>query len=210
LGALPAAEAADFEAQMARDADLRAEVERLRVAVDALPASPIQLAPPPELKDRIMSVVNAEAELLRAAGPDADRPQPARRRWSWRGGLAVAAAACAVLVVAVVIGVSGGSDQVVTASLGHARLIERGSGHSTLTATGLPSPGAGRVYQVWLQHKGGRPRPTNALFGARRDGIASVDVPGSLKNVDAVLVTSEPEGGSDAPTRPPVIEVHPA
>ena len=63
---------------------------------------------------------------------------------------------------------------------------------------------------MWLQSGSEEPEPTNALFGARHDGTASVDVPGVVKDVDKVLVTSEPEGGSEAPTTAPVIEVHPA
>ena len=50
----------------------------------------------------------------------------------------------------------------------------------------------------------------NALFGVSTDGSASVDVPGSLKGVGAVLVTSEPEGGSRVPTRQPILSVTPA
>ncbi len=86
----------------------------------------------------------------------------------------------------------------------------RDSGHSTLTATRLKPAGTGHVYQVWLQSGNAEPKPTNALFGAGKDGTASVDVPGSMKGVDKVLVTKEPEGGSAAPTTAPVIEVHPS
>ncbi|MEA2126918.1 MAG: hypothetical protein QOI80_3700, partial [Solirubrobacteraceae bacterium] len=55
-----------------------------------------------------------------------------------------------------------------------------------------------------------KPEPTNALFGVRQDGTASVDVPGSVKDVDTIMVTSEPEGGSTAPTTKAVIVAHPA
>jgi anti-sigma-K factor RskA len=211
LGALSPGEQAAFEAELERNPALRDDVAYLRAAAEALPGSSQQVMPPPELKDRIMAVVNAEAELLRAAGPEADRvPRPERRRrlgW-WPAGLAGAAAAVAA---ALVISVGGGTkDTVVTASKGSAKLIERASGHSTLTADRLPSPGPGRVYQVWLQRKGGKPQPTNALFGVREDGSASVDVPGDMADVDQVLVTSEPEGGSQTPTRAPVIIAHPA
>ena len=41
-------------------------------------ASPL-IAPPPELKDRIMAEVEREAELLGAAGAGADRPERTRR-----------------------------------------------------------------------------------------------------------------------------------
>ena len=64
-------------------------------------------------------------------------------------------------------------------------LIQREGSHSTLVARRLPTPGRDRVYQVWLKSGKAAPKPTNALFGVRPDGSASVDVPGSLKGVDA-------------------------
>lgn len=223
LGALDEAEAVAFERELERDTALREEVDALRFAVDALPASPIQIIPPPDLKGRVMAVVNSEAELLRAAGPEADRVPAAKPRrrpvaalrsgwWSLKPGIVVAAS---VLVLAIGAGIgglvaSGGGERISTDPSSQARLIQRDGGHSTLTVAGLKPAGQGRVYQVWLQRKGENPKPTNALFGARRDGTASVDVPGSLKGVDSVLVTSEPEGGSPVPTNTPIIEVHPA
>ncbi len=58
---------------------------------------------------------------------------------------------------------------------------------------------------MWLKRPGrAAPEPTNALFDVR-DGTATVDVPGGVKGVDQVLVTAEPNGGSAAPTRPPVV-----
>jgi anti-sigma-K factor RskA len=228
LGALDEDERSGFEAHLAGCPACRAEVERLRVAADALPASPRQLAPPPELKDRIMAIVNAEAELLRAAGPEADRVRaaPARRTWSRRGGwwslrpgLALAATAL-VLVLGVGAGVLGsgglGSDSTrtvpgkVTVAGASAKLIVRDEDHSTLVTQGLPNPSPGRVYQVWIKHPGRDPEPTEALFDVRRDGSASVDVPGSMEDVEAVLVTSEPDGGSQVPTREPVVIASPA
>ena len=233
LHAMPEEEARAFEDHLAGCAACRAEVEQLRVAADALPASPVQYAPPPELKGRIMAIVNAEAQLLRAAGSRADEPAgeppPRRRRlavlrpdwWSVRPALGVAGAVL-VLALGALGGLiaggafdgSGSSRTVVaqTAPPGsEVRLIVRGSGHSTLTAQGLPAPGRGRVYQVWLLARGSKaPKPTNALFGVSTDGSASVDVPGSLKDVGAVLVTSEPEGGSRVPTRQPILSVTPA
>ena len=53
---------------------------------------------------------------------------------------------------------------------------------------------------MWLDKGGKTPEPTNALFSTRSDGSASVDVPGSLDGVRAVMVTDEPAGGSDEPT----------
>lgn len=222
LGALTPDEAMAFERAMAEDARLRAEVDSLRVAVEALPASPVQMMVPPDLKGRIMAVVESEAELQRAAAGPPEPSKPRRRVvavlrpgwWSLRPGLAVAAS---VLVLAVGAGIGGiiasqgGTEtRTIAAVHGHGRLIVRTEGHSTLTATGLDAAGAGRVYQVWLQRGSGEPKPTNALFDVRRDGTASVDVPGSLEGVDKVLVTNEPDGGSEEPTTTPRIEFHPA
>lgn len=219
LGALSESEKLAFEDQLRVDPELKAEVDHLRVASDALPNSPIQMTPPPELKGRLMAIVNAEAELLHAAGERADRPvqdpKPKRSlfgRLAFRPGLALAATVL-VLALGALVGSSaldGGGETTTVATLGSAKLIQRDSGHSTLVATKLKAPGAGRVYQVWLQHKGEAPEPTNALFSTNKNGEASVDVPGSLEDVDAVLVTNEPEGGSTAPTTKPVIAANPA
>lgn len=227
LGALGPDEAADFENHLGDCPDCRTEVARLQVVADALAASPVQLEAPPELKGRIMAVVNAEAELLRATSAPNVRERP-RRRWglpaSWVGrpGLALAAT---VLVLAVggvagvvgsgVLGGGGDGGRTVMAQKvpkgSQAKLIVRGKGgHSTLIASRLPPAGSDRVYQVWLQHGKDHLEPTDALFSVDRDGSASVDVPGSLRNVDRVLVTSEPDGGSQHPTRVPIIAVSPA
>ena len=217
LGALSDDERSGYEAHLQGCALCREDVELLRVAADALPASVEQLDAPPALKDRIMAVVNSEAELLRAAGPEADRPPvPARRERRWwrfvpRSGLALAASV--LLIVGGVTGwalrdgggvplrtIDGSAPEGARASL-----VVRGD-HSTLETAGLPRPGTGRVYQVWLMKKGAKdPQPTDALFTVSRDGTASVDVPGSIEDVEAVLVTEEPDGGSPAPTSEPII-----
>jgi len=82
----------------------------------------------------------------------------------------------------------------------------RVSGDSAkLVVAGLRPPPEGRIYQVWLDRDNGTaPQPTEALFSVRK-GRASVDVPGDLTGVKRVLVTDEPPGGSEVPTRRPVI-----
>ena len=70
---------------MQLDADelLRAEVDRLAVAVDALPNSPEQIAPPADLKGRIMAIVDVRGELLQRCCPP---PHPRRSLGAARGG----------------------------------------------------------------------------------------------------------------------------
>lgn len=223
LGALPEDERRGFEAHLQRCHVCREEADRLQVAADALPASPEQLSPPPELKDRIMAIVNSEAELLQAAGASADRPQPKpkperKRRWSWsmRPGLALAGAAAA-LFIGVGVGTAlrdGGEGSRVTTleakvdlpGPASARLEIDEEYHAKLVTSDIPSPEEGRVYQVWVVRDGEEtPEATDALFTVNRDGSATVDVPVSVEDVDKVMVTSEPDGGSDAPTRQPFV-----
>jgi anti-sigma factor RsiW len=241
LGALPEDEQRRFAAHLETCEICRREVAELQMVADTLPLAAVQVAPPPELKDRIMSAVRAEAEVLRASGPEADvvarEPAPAeeagaaaapaeRKRkprdqpW-WRRPLfalrpvPAAFAAAGILALGIAFGalVSGGGPsehtvraQVVAPAAPGARAALTVTGdRATLDVRNFPSPPSGRVYQVWLKRPGrAAPEPTNALFDVR-DGTASVAVPGGVKGVDQVLVTAEPNGGSAAPTRPPVV-----
>ena len=241
LGALPEEEEQRFRSHLAGCETCRREVAELQMVADTLPLAAVQVAPPPELKDRIMSAVRAEAEVLQAAGPEADvvarEPAPAeeagaaaapaeRKRkprdqpW-WRRPLfalrpvPAAFAAAGILALGIAFGalVSGGGPsehtvraQVVAPAAPGARAALTVTGdRATLDVRNFPSPPSGRVYQVWLKRPGRpAPEPTNALFDVR-DGTASVEVPGGVKGVEQVLVTAEPNGGSAAPTRPPVV-----
>jgi len=220
LDAMPDDERERFEAHLESCTVCRAEVESLRVATDALPASVTQLSPPPELKGRIMAVVQAEAELLAsAAGRGADLPEKPRRRFSLPSLRPVTAlvAVIALLAVGVLAGGrlndSGPSTRTISAQVNPQRAagarvsLVRTGDQAKLVVRGMPAPPEGRVYQVWLKREGrAAPVPTSALWLPRKDGSASVDVPGSLEDVEAVLVTGEPAGGSDAPTQlPPTI-----
>jgi anti-sigma factor RsiW len=246
LGALPEDEHERFAAHLAGCAICRREVAELQMVADTLPLAAPQVAPPPELKERIMAAVRAEAAVLAAAGPEADvaaipeapeaapaaparRPRPERskreRGW-WRRPLLalrpLPAAALAAVLIALGVGagvlLSGGGGesartvqaQVVAPSAPSARASLTVSGdHATLSVSGFPAPPSGRVYQVWVKRPGRDPAPTNALFSVR-DGRATVEVPGSMRGVDQVLVTDEPDGGSRKPTRSPVIIAQPA
>src|SRR4051794_30052866 len=132
--------------------------------VDTAPA----VEPPPELRGRIMAVVEKEAALLRATSrpPQESRSEP-RRRF---GGASLrwATAAAAALVVGIVVGsqVIGGGDSGKTRTLnasvgrGHA-WVEVTDGHAHLVVDGLASPGAGRVYEMWVQSGDAAPRPAS-------------------------------------------------
>jgi anti-sigma-K factor RskA len=210
LGALDEIERAAFEEHLAGCPACREEVDQLRPAAQALPVSVEPMAPPPELKARIMAEVEREAELLAAAGPEADRPQArTRRRLHLRvPRLVPVAVAVALLVVGVAIGVGatalrGGPERTVAAEVsapGATVSLEVNGQEGRLLARDLPAPPSGRVYQVWLKRDGHAPEPTAALFVPSRDGAATASVPGTMEGIDQVMVTDEPDGGSPQPT----------
>ena len=200
LRALPDDEHERFEAHLATCEECQREVADLQVAADTLPLAAVLVGPPPELRDRIMTIVRSEAELLDAAQARAEEPAAApaasaprrRRRWSLSLRPLPAAMAASALVAAGVIGgivLTGGSD--------------------TKTITGtvqIASAPAARAYQVWLKRPNHHPAPTTSLFRTDPSGNAYVEIQrGRLKGVDQVLVTAEPDGGSMKPTSAPVI-----
>jgi hypothetical protein len=164
LRAMSDDESARFAGHVSGCEICRRAVAELGVVADTLPMSVPQVAPPPELKGRLMAVVESEAALLRAAGPEADRPpaaEPARdgMPW-WRRMLAVRPAvaatfACALLALGVAGGVlvAGGGDdgpgtrvfptQVAVAGA-KASLAVTGS-HAALRVQGMPSPPPGHL-----------------------------------------------------------------
>jgi anti-sigma-K factor RskA len=223
LHALPDDEYRDFTSHLDECPDCRREIADLQMAADALPLATDQIAPPPELKDRIMAVVRAEAELLTAAGARADEPPPAeprteRRRWWSRPLLSLrplpaAGLATAVLALGVAGGalLTGGDDtrtvpaKVTLASAPTARASLDVTGNDgRLNVSNFPSAGGDRVYQVWLVKGGGKPASAG-LFRVPGDGRATFAIPESMKGVSQVMVSVEPGGGSDQPTSKPIV-----
>jgi anti-sigma-K factor RskA len=215
LGALGEREAAAYEEHLRSCADCQAEVANLRVPADALSLAVEQIAPPPALKDRIMRVVTSEAQLLQATGPEADRPPRRERRfgrWNLRP-LPTAGLAAATLAVGIAGGVLLSNDssqptrtiQAQVAMTGARATIRIAGDHAKLEVSGMRNPPAGRVYQVWVKRGNAAPEPTDALFTVNVRGHGHIEVPGSVKGVDLIMVTDEPQGGSVVPSGKPVI-----
>jgi anti-sigma factor RsiW len=217
LRALPDGELAEFESHLETCRRCRDEAVSLQAAVDVLPVAVPQVSPSGDLKGRIMNVVESEAQLLRAAGSEADRPARRRRgvrRWFPRPVItaAAAAAALAVGVIAgiVIVGGDDGSGAQRTlaarvtdpvASTARVSLVVDGT-RAHLVVNGMPAPPSGRVYQVWVKRSGTPPVAAGATFMLRSGDVA---IPRDVHDGDQVLVTSEPIPGSKAPTRPPLI-----
>ena len=219
LGALSEEEARDFQRLLETSAVARKEVEELRPVADALPFAVEPEAPPAELRSRIMAVVDSEAQLLHAVDPSADRPAERRRARRWVGLLRpvpLAAAACALLLAGLAAGLLVAGDggepartvaaQVTGADMAGTRArLEIDDGRGELVVDGMPAAGPGRVYQVWLVHEGEtEPVPAGSLFEVDRSGHGTASVT-DVKDVETVMVSSEPDGGSERPTTKPVL-----
>lgn len=199
LGALDDEQAARFKRHLATCDLCRTDLDTLTPVVDTLPATAEPVEPPPELKKRIMAVVEAEAKERRRA------ERAPRRSWlpSFRFAPALAAGACALVIAAVLVTRGGEDPQSFKASLAPAGAVAEmtvADDGGKLVVRGMPAPPVGRVYQVWKQHGQQAPEPTNALFTTASDGTASVSVPGDMEGVDRVLVSHEPRGGSRRPS----------
>lgn len=194
----------------------RAEVAELRLVVDTLPSSVAAHAAPAALRERVLAQARSEAELLNAAGTEADQPPRVRPWRSRRISLATAGAAiaaAAAIAVAVALSVGSSPQAPVTTSRRVAAIIPGASaslreidGRGELVVSGMPPPPHGKIYEVWLGRGSRAPQPTDALFGVTGAGTGSVAVP-SLRDVKEVLVTAEPLGGSLHPTSAPLIRV---
>jgi hypothetical protein len=211
LGALDEPES--YRAHLATCTACQAEVARLQPVVDTLPAMVPRQSAPEDLRQRVLSVVRAEAELMRAAGHQADEPPRRGSRWRRpRGAVLAWGALAAGAAAALAIALTAGSSQQTRVTSGQVAIVgaraslHQVGDHSELLLAGMPQPSPGKIYEVWLS-RGSAPQPTDALFGVTRHGSGAVAVPGSLHGVKEVLVTSEPLGGSSHPTSTPLIRV---
>jgi anti-sigma factor RsiW len=216
LGALDPAEQAAFEGHLAGCPECRAEVERLRVAADALPRSVEPFTPPPSLKVSLMAAVREDA-----AGAQERRPLLERLGLDrlFSGMRPAMAAGLAVLMLAVGIGVGtqlsggdGGGNRVVTGFVDRSRvpqatatitLPKNMNGPAQLRVTGMPAPKPGQVYEIWLK-RGDQVQP-GPLFNVDARGTGAGAIPDDLEGVSTVLVTRERTGGAQMPSEVPII-----
>lgn len=219
LGGLGEEESARIREHLADCRECRAELEWLRAAVDTLPGSVPQVEPPPELKSRVMQTVESEAELLRAAGDAADRPEPAprpRRRWPVVSGLrpsVVLVTACAAAVIVAGVFLSLNSTVIRNTRTIHAQItghahaagarasLRLNGSRAELVVSRLPAPAADHVDELWVQRGTAAPVPAGTFIVSS----GSITVGRHVRPGDHVLVTVEPGRGTRAPTSTPFI-----
>lgn len=200
LGALEPGEAAEFERHLEGCERCRAEVRWFEPAVQTLPESVERQEPPRGLRESLMAEVRAEARPAK---------QP-RRGWSWGWRPAVALAGL-VLAVAGVAGYEigkggeeGGEASTIVSRQADGitvKMVREGKG-GTLQLANIHQLPPKKVLEAWVRREG-KVEPVPALFVPDREGRASTTID-DMSGVDTVMVTEEPQGGSEEPTSPPI------
>lgn len=238
LGALSPAEKSDLEHHLGGCAECQSELRWLEPGTERLVEEVETVEASPELKVRVMEAVRADLAENPAPAPageqdlSGNRPsrsargeRRAERRPAGRGfdfgrllRPAAVGAFAVVLFAGVITGyvVRGGGEesgpQVAQefvaghSTIGADAIMVRTGDAGTLKIANLEEPHQGQVYQAWVQ-RGQSVEATDSLFTPRRDGTATTSIP-DLKGVDTVMVSAEPEGGSESPTSGPVITVN--
>jgi anti-sigma-K factor RskA len=226
LGALEPEQTAALERHVEGCEHCQAEIRWLAPAMQALPESVARVEPPDELRSRILVEVGADAGAEAAAPAQGRTARPGfpGRASEWLRDLGsgpmglrpVAGVAVAVLVVAAVAGFAigggigdgsdgGGGTSTVFAGEAPgitAEMVTEGDS-GTLRLANVRQLSGGRVLEAWVQ-RDGEVEPVQALFVPDHEGRASTQLP-DMEGVEVVMVTTEPQGGSEEPTSDPLV-----
>jgi anti-sigma-K factor RskA len=219
LDALPGDEALEVERHIEGCARCRERARWLRASVEMLPTAVEQLEPPPQLRERLMETVRAEAAGHASQEParGRDRSTRARDPRGWLGRLfalprpAMALGALLLAIGAGVLGYAagtgdeGGKTTTVRADVappGARVTLERDGDRGVLRVSGLPQH-KNRIYEVWLAR--GKQVSPAGLFQVDRTGQGAAAIVHGLSDSDRVMVSLEPPGGSAQPTSDPLV-----
>jgi anti-sigma-K factor RskA len=204
LGALEPEEAAELERHLDGCERCREEMRWLEPAVHLLPESVGRQEPPKQLRQSLMAEVRA----------DVPAKQPARsrsRRWVLKP--AVGFAVVALLVAGVVgyeVGKDGSGDGEAASTIVRqvdgmtVKMVQEGES-GTLQLSGVPQIPQDKVLEAWVEREG-EVEAVPALLVPDRHGQAETRI-ADMTGVETVMVTEEPQGGSDAPTGAPVMSM---
>ena len=231
LGALSPEEVRNFEAALAESPELRREVSEYR-ELSGLLAQQQERMPPAELKQRLRQRI-AEVKTAEIVPPAETRPLHLS---PWTVTFGVGLAATLLLSVGLFLQTGALRRTLADREAQLARreatlnaLLEPGVELTTLKATGNAPPivqvfwnrpanrivlhtfrlqpvPAGRVYQLWLMPKNGKPIPSTT-FNTEPTGhqlVEGVRVPSGTE-LGGFALTIEPEGGSPQPTSTPIL-----
>jgi anti-sigma-K factor RskA len=223
LGALPEEERRELEEYLAEHPERQAEIDELGTVAGLLAFSPPEQEPPPELRRRIMGVVEAEA----------GRPRVESRSWLARmrvslgvRGLALGAAA-AMLVIGLfswnlilqgeIQNLQGRVQSLQDQPQEPQMVALQGPGvehgaraevmilhneRAVLMAEDMPPLPEEEALQIWVIEDD-VPKPGGLFEPKDEEVIVVVEAP--LDGADAIAVSVEPDGGSTEPTTYPML-----
>lgn len=214
-GALSPEERREVEADARRSPALAAELREFGETAAVLGLAVPPVAPDAALRDKLFAALDATPQGATVT----------RGPWTRRLVTAVAASAAAVLVGALAVGTLvlpqlapvSDVDRIVAAADADRASADVETG-GTVTAIwsasldraailveGLADLPADETYQLWLI-RDGEPLPSET-FTTREGDLVSVVLDGEMEPGDAIGVTVEPAGGSEAPTTAPIVVV---
>ena len=232
LGALPEEERLSFEDYLAAHPERQAEIDELGAVAGLLAFSPQEQEPSPELRRRVMEVVEAEAEPSRVRGRSTFA-----KVGDYLSVRSLALGAAALLVIGLLswnvllqVQVQNLQGQVENAQgqvqdlQGELEVAQQSqtiklegswakqgamaevasmqNNQIILVARNMPSVPEDKTCQIWVI-KGDVPK-SSGLFQPDGNGTAT-PVTNSITNADVIAVTVEPAGGSKKPTSDPVL-----
>lgn len=214
LDALEPEDAREYEVHLARCARCREDLAELSAAATALAYASEAPAPPAELRARILQEASRERANV----------VPLRSRWA----TPVVTVAAVAAIVAIGLGLWAASlssklDSRERALAQQARVaqilarpdsrqiaFDRGTlivsrdGNAALVLRNLARPKPGRTYEAWVAETGGTPRPAGLFEGG---DVVAVPLDQPVPAGAVVMVTEEPDGGTQAPTGDPLVQV---
>jgi anti-sigma factor RsiW len=214
LDALDPEDVREYEVHLARCERCREDLAELSQAATALAHASEAPAPAPELRARI----------LQEAARDRSNVVPLTPRWA----RPVLAAAAVAAIVAIGLGLWAASlssrldsrerelarqarvSQILARpdsrriAFGQGTLIVSRSGEAALVLRNLDRAKPGRTYEAWVAETGGTPRPAGLFEGG---DVVAVPLDQPVPEGATVLVTEEPDGGTQAPTSDPFVQV---
>jgi len=216
LDALDPEDAREYEVHLARCERCREELASLSEAAGALAYATDTPRPPAELRARI----------LQQAARERSNVIPLRPRWAAPVAAVAAVAACAAIGLGIwAASLSSKLDRRADAFSEQERIaailaqpasrkipLEDGQGTLVVTPMGegvlvlnrLRPAQSGRTYEAWIA-RGATPEPAGTFDGG--SNVVLVRLKRPVTKGSAVMVTEEPEGGTDAPTGHPFVTV---
>ena len=214
LHALDEHEVREFE-QHLRDCErCRDEVAMLRETAASLAHDSPAVGPPPELRARILATARAERGNV----------VPLRPRWAAPVAAVAAVAACAAVALGVwaatlnhtlgnrdaalrnqarALAVAASPDaRRISLTGGHGALVVTPDGRAALLLSGLPKPGAGKVFEAWVI-SGGAAKAAGVFSG--KLSSTAVALERGVPTGATVAVTIERSGGAKQPTSTPIL-----